>query len=256
MARDNRNWFQRMTSTVYIGVTTLHLSVQETITHPFKAKVDRAHFFDSAEVIGDVGCFASSSSSSSSSSSICHNRNLSGNEGAGAVDIGGEGNRSHSLMKRNVSRSDYLSDGGGTHVSFEDKCKELLSQLARYHGGISRGNRSSAVSSITSDDSVSSSGSSSWMLLSLPWSTMNLKVPLAVTRHNVFDSAAEQILAASHQSIFRGLNIIFKDDNSGRWEAGVDAGGLTKEFFSSVVSGGTLDEFNPGIRIPLSILSE
>lgn len=59
------------------------------------------------------------------------------------------------------------------------------------------------------------------------------KVPLQLRRGAVFDSAAEQLLAASHTEIASGLNIVYTDEQ-GRWEHGVDVGGLTREFFDSV----------------------
>jgi hypothetical protein len=60
------------------------------------------------------------------------------------------------------------------------------------------------------------------------------KVPLKLERGAAFDSAAEQLLAASHAAIFRGLHIVYADASGAR-EEGVDGGGLTKEFFSEVV---------------------
>ena len=63
--------------------------------------------------------------------------------------------------------------------------------------------------------------------------SMFKKVPLQLRRGAVFDSAAEQLLAASHTEIASGLNIVYTDEQ-GRWEHGVDVGGLTREFFDSV----------------------
>ena len=60
------------------------------------------------------------------------------------------------------------------------------------------------------------------------------KVPLEVKRGAVFDSAVESILAARPSHLLSGIHVRFHEI-SGFAEAGVDSGGLTREFFELVV---------------------
>eukprot|EP00966_Prymnesium_polylepis_P239775 5544691-Prymnesium_polylepis.1 len=61
------------------------------------------------------------------------------------------------------------------------------------------------------------------------------KVPLRVTRSAVFDSSVDALLAASAPELAAGISVMFLDDD-GRRELGIDAGGLTKEWFALVCS--------------------
>jgi len=108
-------------------------------------------------------------------------------------------------------RSSGAAASSGSAVGFEDRCSRLLQSLQHYH----RIDHSSV-----------------WWR----WARWTHKLPLMVKRGEVFDSAAEQILAASHAQIFSGLNIVYVDRLTGEWERGIDAGGLTREFFTHVVS--------------------
>ena len=60
------------------------------------------------------------------------------------------------------------------------------------------------------------------------------KVPLEVERGTAFDSAVESILAARPSHLLSGVHVRFHE-SSGLAEAGVDSGGLTREFFDLVI---------------------
>jgi len=66
---------------------------------------------------------------------------------------------------------------------------------------------------------------------SIPTGSMRMfkRVPLVdVHRAQMFDSVAEQILAAQPEELAAGINVQFEN------EIGMDSGGLTKEFFNLV----------------------
>ena len=60
------------------------------------------------------------------------------------------------------------------------------------------------------------------------------KVPLEVDRNIAFDSAVESILAARPSHLLAGIHVRFHE-RAGLAEAGVDSGGLTREFFEMVI---------------------
>jgi len=59
------------------------------------------------------------------------------------------------------------------------------------------------------------------------------RVPLPVQRSLVFDSSVDHILAATHAELVAGLNVMFLADD-GKAEAGIDSGGLTREWFHTL----------------------
>jgi len=60
------------------------------------------------------------------------------------------------------------------------------------------------------------------------------KVPLEVKRGSAFDSAVEAILAAKPSHLLSGVHVRFHE-SGGFAEAGVDSGGLTREFFELAI---------------------
>jgi hypothetical protein len=79
------------------------------------------------------------------------------------------------------------------------------------------------------------------------------KLPLEVDRSAVFDSSAEQLLAATGEQMYAGLNIIYRDAD-GRAEAGVDSGGLTAEWFHLIST--ELTRANADVRPMFRLLQD
>ena len=62
------------------------------------------------------------------------------------------------------------------------------------------------------------------------------KVPLRCTRGTVFESSVDHILAATQKELDAGINVLFNSPVTGDQEAGIDSGGLTREWFHDVAA--------------------